>query len=280
MGRVTFINAIVQGKVGGGVYARNRGGYYLRHFTKPLNPGTNAQLNARNNFDSAAAAWKTLTDLQRAAWNTYALTNYMPKKGYSASVTSGFNAFVALRNAALNGNRTAREITVSLPAATTNSPVAFVPPDSAPANSLGSQILDSNGDPLTITLADVVFDSATAETTVKIDFGLKQSAVPTFNDATGNLPVGFTVQLSKALNAGQTFVASPNTVTVCTIAPPVLTGTWNDVTRIEFTADEADFNINDYKLWYTTGQRCQADVYMVSSYGAMRLLGSKIITVL
>lgn len=261
------------------MYARNRGGFYLRHFTKPLNPNTGAQMDSRNGFDNAASAWKNLTDYQKAAWNSYADTNYTPKKGVSASKPSGFNAFTALHNACNSANRTIREITVQLPEGVTTTEGTFTPTDGPPPTALGGQIQDSTNQPLGITVGEVTFSSADAAVTLTLDLSTHISAAPKFLDSIGSVPVGLSVQLSKALSAGQTFVASPSTTCVLTIPPVVMTGVFVDVEQIQFRANAADLDISKFKLWYTTGQRAQADVYLVGNNGAQRLLGSKIVLI-
>lgn len=51
----------VSGKVGNAVWARNRGGAYIRNFAKPTNPSTPLQAAVRATFASLVALWQTLT---------------------------------------------------------------------------------------------------------------------------------------------------------------------------------------------------------------------------
>lgn len=60
------------GKVGGQVIAKNKGGKYMRNKVTPTNPKSTAQVNQRNNFSEVSKLWRTLTDAQRAAWNSAA----------------------------------------------------------------------------------------------------------------------------------------------------------------------------------------------------------------
>lgn len=62
----------ISGKVGGNVYAKNRYGNYVRSWTKPVNPNTNAQQDVRSLMSQANVAWAALTDRVRAGWGTYA----------------------------------------------------------------------------------------------------------------------------------------------------------------------------------------------------------------
>ena len=52
--------------------SRNRSGKYLRQRAMPTQPRTAAQINARSRLTSQAAAWRGLTDNQRAAWQAFA----------------------------------------------------------------------------------------------------------------------------------------------------------------------------------------------------------------
>lgn len=51
----------ISGKIGNSVWARNRGGAYIRNFAKPTNPATALQGAVRAVFASLVAQWQTLT---------------------------------------------------------------------------------------------------------------------------------------------------------------------------------------------------------------------------
>lgn len=57
------------GKLGGHVFARNRGGAYARTKVTPVNPQTQTQQLARAVLTNFSQEWRSLTDAQRAAWN-------------------------------------------------------------------------------------------------------------------------------------------------------------------------------------------------------------------
>ena len=57
------------GKLGGQVFAKNRGGSYVRTKTSPLNPQTQAQMNVRGIFAGISSAWSSLTEEQRTTFN-------------------------------------------------------------------------------------------------------------------------------------------------------------------------------------------------------------------
>jgi hypothetical protein len=71
MAKVKFSALIseMRNKLNGSVFARNRGGAYLRTKVTPVNPSTIEQVIARNRLTAFSQRWRTLTEAQRAAWN-------------------------------------------------------------------------------------------------------------------------------------------------------------------------------------------------------------------
>lgn len=59
----------MSGKLNGSVFAKNRGGLYLRTKVTPVNPQSAAQVAARNLLTSFSQGWKALTVGQRTSWN-------------------------------------------------------------------------------------------------------------------------------------------------------------------------------------------------------------------
>lgn len=70
MAKITFSAVVGQarGSQGATTFSRNRGGAYTRSRVAPLNPRTARQTEIRNRMSAVAAAWRALTDAQRAAW--------------------------------------------------------------------------------------------------------------------------------------------------------------------------------------------------------------------
>lgn len=67
------VAAAVSGSIGGTVFARNRGGSYIRNRTPPLNPASPRQVAARSILADLSNRWSTvLTQTQRDAWDNYA----------------------------------------------------------------------------------------------------------------------------------------------------------------------------------------------------------------
>jgi hypothetical protein len=67
--------AEIRGKLGGTVFARNRGGSYARTFTKPTNPNSGAQGQTRAIFGTLMSDWRDLTQAQRDSFQA-AAPNY------------------------------------------------------------------------------------------------------------------------------------------------------------------------------------------------------------
>lgn len=70
-----FISPIISeasGTVGGAVYAKNRGGNYIRARVVPVQPRTPAQVAVRAAFTSASKAWSSLTDTARSGYTSLA----------------------------------------------------------------------------------------------------------------------------------------------------------------------------------------------------------------
>lgn len=72
MAKVKFSALIseMRNKLNGSVFARNRGGAYLRTKVTPTNPGSIYQVEARSLLTSYAQSWRSLTEEQRTAWNS------------------------------------------------------------------------------------------------------------------------------------------------------------------------------------------------------------------
>ena len=59
----------ISGKLGGHVFARNRGGAYMRTNATPNNPQTAFQSAVRAIMAAISSAWSSLTNAQRNSWN-------------------------------------------------------------------------------------------------------------------------------------------------------------------------------------------------------------------
>lgn len=98
MGLVKLGAGVVQisGSISGMVFARNRGGNYIRPRTKPVNPKSSRQMAARLSIIELSEQWREspMTPTIRGAWDTYAASvNWNNALGESIKLT-GFMHFV------------------------------------------------------------------------------------------------------------------------------------------------------------------------------------------
>lgn len=90
------IAGAISGSMGGTVFSHNRGGAYIRRRAIPTNPKTIYQDFIRAIVAGASMQWQNRTDVQKAAWSTWAATNPITN-ALGASVTlSGHQAYVQL----------------------------------------------------------------------------------------------------------------------------------------------------------------------------------------
>jgi len=104
MARVKYsaMVADVRGSIGGAVFARNRGGAYVRNKTQPINPSSPLQQSIRAILSSLNSAWLLLTVVQRSAWALYA-QNVPSKNVFGETVyLTGQNWYVNGNSARLN----------------------------------------------------------------------------------------------------------------------------------------------------------------------------------
>ena len=88
--KLTAIVDNISGKLNGTVFAKNKGGHYMRSKSKPTNPRTAQQMAVRGAFGAISAAWRSLPEAARNAWNEIASDfPYINKLGDS-KVLSGF----------------------------------------------------------------------------------------------------------------------------------------------------------------------------------------------
>jgi hypothetical protein len=86
------------GSVNAETSSRNRFGQYVRRRAVPVNPASGRQLLARASTQEFAAAWRALTDAQRAAWTS--LGSQMQRTDSLGQVytLTGLQAFTSVNN--------------------------------------------------------------------------------------------------------------------------------------------------------------------------------------
>lgn len=121
MGKIVFGGGVsaISGRIAGTVFARNKGGAYGRNWSKPTNPNTQAQLDARDRLTQMSNEWRALTQAQQDAWAAWALTHPILDRLGAAIVLSGHGAYVKVNiNRDLSGDATAHATVPDDPAFT------------------------------------------------------------------------------------------------------------------------------------------------------------------
>ena len=86
------------GHLGTFISYKTRYGQFRRPYVIPKDPQTAAQVRHRQNMGRAAAHWRKLTELQRAAWNAFAeQVDSRSRLGQSGRL-KGFNLFVKINS--------------------------------------------------------------------------------------------------------------------------------------------------------------------------------------
>lgn len=78
--------------------SRNRFGQYLRNRATPVNPNSTAQGGVRARLAASAAAWRTITDAQRAGWESLGEQMVRTDALGQSYELNGFQAFCSVRN--------------------------------------------------------------------------------------------------------------------------------------------------------------------------------------
>jgi hypothetical protein len=97
-----LLSGAARGKANGQIYNVWRGIAYCKKFTSPSQPRTTKQLAARSLLSSFVAAWKALSSVQRAAWDTYAADHLVTDWTGTPLRLTGQNWFIACN---VNANR-------------------------------------------------------------------------------------------------------------------------------------------------------------------------------
>lgn len=109
MAKVIFGGGIsaMSGRLGGIVYARNRGGAYVRTYVPTPIPGTVHQATAQLRWQGPAVTWAGRTEAERNAWRAYAKSHPVQDRMGQRMYLSGFNWWMKvsyLRNLTSGGS--------------------------------------------------------------------------------------------------------------------------------------------------------------------------------
>lgn len=92
--KLTAVVDNISGKLNGSVFARNKGGHYIRSKSNPTNPQTTRQNMVRSLLSGVSTEWRQLTPGQREAWKGAAQDFPYQNKLGDSKIYSGFNLFV------------------------------------------------------------------------------------------------------------------------------------------------------------------------------------------
>jgi hypothetical protein len=93
-----FLGPPQSGSFRGDTSSRNRNGQYYRNRATPVQPRTPEQLAQRAIMGNNAAAWRALTDAQRAGWASLGLSITRTDSLGQAYTLTGFQAYCSVNN--------------------------------------------------------------------------------------------------------------------------------------------------------------------------------------
>jgi len=142
--------AQISGTIGGNVFARNKGGNYIRKWSKPTSTPTIKQTLTRNLFAQSNAMWRNLTNAQRNDWGSLAeVSQFMNRLGEKITL-SGIAVYIKAQMPLLVANQT---LTVPIPDLV-NAPASFLAPD--PVKTPISVAINTTGSVMDISAAELV----------------------------------------------------------------------------------------------------------------------------
>jgi hypothetical protein len=98
-----FLDVPQSGSIAGTTHSHNRAGQYTRNRRAPVQPvGTGRRSTVRGFFATASAAWASLTDVQRAAWDSFAIDHPVTDSLGSSITLTGHQMFVGVNSTIQN----------------------------------------------------------------------------------------------------------------------------------------------------------------------------------
>lgn len=197
--KFTAVVADMRNKLNGSVFARNRGGAYVRTKVTPLNPQSVRQVAARNLLTSLAQGFRSLSQTQITAWNE-AVTQWQTTDIFGDLVSpTGLALYVRLNSNISNGGGTL-----------ITTPPAPVGADSLVELSLDAAVtgdqFDINFDPATVPAQHSLYIESTAMLSPGINNANSRFRYISYEGAGSTSPIdAFSNQTAKfgALVAGQ-----------------------------------------------------------------------------
>ena len=93
-----FLGEPRSGSYAGTTSSRNRFGQYVRNRSTPVNPSSTFQAAVRARLGTNASAWRSLTDLQRAGWESLGASISRTDSLGSTYTLDGFAAYCLVNN--------------------------------------------------------------------------------------------------------------------------------------------------------------------------------------
>lgn len=138
--------SVLSGKIGGVVFARNRGGAYARSYAIPTRVTSDSAQDVKASFAAASRGYANLTTAQIAAWDQYGQENPVSNRIGQLITLKGQSWYVGVNSRLIGANETPISVPPILP-----SPVIAV------ASNL---VIDVNGDQAHIDIAEHVDDAS------------------------------------------------------------------------------------------------------------------------
>lgn len=281
MARIISSREELSGKLGGSVYARNKGGAYVRIFTIPINPRSQGQLAVRNGWASAVTAYHALSDSQKANWNYFAITDYKPKYPKIGISYSGFNCFVGCKNELIQASRVQTPATITN---TVNTFTLFNPIiTEAPTMPISANITMGAPGPTPgslVTQIKLIHASINTSTniitaTFEFDHNIGPATVPIFKDAISNTKCGIVIMQSYPNVQSNQFTVNPRYSFATVIPHPEITSTTVTTNQLTFTNN---FFVGTKKFKPGQGDVVELNAFLTAYNGLTQPIGSVKVT--
>lgn len=286
--KITPFLGNLSGKLAGNVFARGKGGAYVRQFVPPVQPKSPAQIRARIAFANGSRAWSLLSASAKSAWNSFAQSSFSPKNpkpGVTYSGASAYSSFLNQCNSVNAAKETDQKISIG--ATTVNLIDSSYQTSTTPPSGKFSGQVYSGG---LLTSAPLSLESLSLQvgptSSCNLGLGISGSGIdpatftlPEFVDQVTGEPFGFAIYTSSRIPSGTTkpaqvqkqLFAMLNPIEVAPADGPIEEPNW----LLWFMQAQ---NLTDSKYQLSAGDVVTADVFAISKSGASVLIGSKEVT--
>lgn len=285
----------LSGKMGGLVFARNKGGAYVRQYVAPVNPNTVAQVNARAAFASSVTNFHSLNPTEKALWQDYAQNIFSPLNQPNMGQYSGINAFTSLLNVVNNANSKAIgagdwdvEVDMSgTPIGINTDSYYTLNLQQPPAAFNTGLLVGGNATPSQVNLQLVPTDAFITEI---LNFGMTFNLNPVSasqnfampqttsfsigaTENTNFVPVGFAFYMSESVAQDGDFIVNPYKYHLGTTLPVTEWDSPISGNSITIRATP-QLNLDNYQAIPIVGSVVRLTAVMVDLYGQRKMIGS------